>query len=125
VEYRKPVAEDTNVTVLVSFTRTEYFPTPAPRESPGFREKRIGTDVKLDRKLPRNNLNLFITGSYFLTKSAIDSDTLSLNTYLTWRLGLLSISGGAQLSRSESEVLAGSASRLAQYYYLTVARKLF
>ena len=74
---------------------------------------------------PRNNMNLFIAGSYSVSKSLVDSDSLSLNAALTWHVGLLSVNGGAQLSRAESKPPTGIVVLNTQYYYLTVTRKLF
>jgi hypothetical protein len=60
-----------------------------------------------------------------MSRSAIDSTALYINSVLNWHLGLLSVDVGAQLSRTEQLHSTNSVVLATQYYYLTLTRKLF
>jgi hypothetical protein len=124
-DYRTPLSEDTKIMVRISYGKTDYFATPSVVGSTEVREKKLGTDLRMDMRFPRNNTNLFVAGSYYRTESVIDADVFSLNSYVTWHVGLLSVNGGTQLSRSESRFPTGNVTLFTQYYYVTVTRKLF
>lgn len=126
VQYLTPIAENTHFSALLSYLRTDYFPVSSTEGSTeGFRQETWGTDVKLDFRFPQNNLNFFMAGSYSVTRSAVDSTFLSVNSYLTWQLGLLSVNAGVQLSRTESLQSTANVTMASQYYYVTLNRKLF
>ncbi len=124
-QYSVPAANNITYTVFLSTVHTHYLPSSGAFASSGYRETRTGADVRMDMKFPLHNLNYFLATSYYETRSLIDSNMLSLNSYLIWNVGLLSLNGGMQLSRSESMLPEGKTSLVAQYYYVTLNRKLF
>jgi hypothetical protein len=121
-QYHAPLVKDANISSLLSYQQIDYFASSA---SAGMRQKRFGVNLMLDRKLPHENMNFFMTSSYDRSKSFVNVDTFSVNTYLTWQIGLLSLNGGVQMSRSESTLSTGKVILASEYYYVTVTRKLF
>jgi hypothetical protein len=125
-QYQGPIAANTNFSTLLSYIRTDYFAvSSSDGTTAASRMERWGADVKLDKRFPLSNLNLFIAGSYYITRSAVDSTTLSINSYLIWQLGLLSVNAGALISRSETIQSDTNVVLASQYYYVTLTRKLF
>ena len=124
-EYRTPLSQDTTVSARLFYQETSYLATPSATVSGNIRETRKGADLSANMGFPRNHTNFLVSGSYSLTDAVIDSDAMSINSYLTWQVGLLSLNGGAQVSRSESKAPTGNVTMVSQYYYVTVTRKLF
>ena len=79
----------------------------------------------MDMKFPAQKLNFFASGSYSATRSLVDSDMLSLNTFLTWRIGLIFMDTGVKASRSASKNGADTNALIYKYYYVTLRRALF
>jgi hypothetical protein len=79
----------------------------------------------MDTKFPSKKLNLFVTGSYTVTRSLVDSDIISLSSFLIWRIGLISLETGVQTNRSASTSATGTNALLSTYYYATLRRALF
>jgi len=121
-QYRDTVAEDVHVSARLTSTWTEHVPSPG---SFGYHDRTYGADAGMDRRLPGKNVTVFMSFSYYMFRSIIDSDRMSFNTYATWQMGLLSVNGGAQLSRSETLYATGSTSLTSQNYYVMLSRKLF
>lgn len=121
--YRTPLGEDTNATASLFYTVTDYLPTlTSPAEH---RASTEGTSMGVDMKFPQDHLVLLMGGSYYRTSSTFDSDTVFINTSLTWQLGLFSVTGGAQLNRQENMLATTKTTLNSQYYYMTLSRKLF
>ena len=124
-QYRKPAGEDTNVTVSLYYLRTDHLTSSRFPDSTEYRDTVTGTDVMLSTRFPMEHASLSLTSSYYQTRSTIDSSTFMFNAYGNWQLGLLTVSGGAQISRLKSMPPSGDVVYDTQYYYVTVSRKLF
>ena len=122
VQDRRALADEVYLTLQASTDRYDYFATPT---SMAYQSTISGLDVGLDYRIPSVNLMLYVTTSYYATRSVIDSDTLTLNTYATWQKGLLSITGGVQISAIDTTYATGRTSNYGDYVYLNLNRKLF
>jgi len=109
---------------LYTFAFIDYFPSFAS-QTVGRWETDQTANLGLDMKFPSKHLTLFAIGTYATTRSIIDSDVLSLNSYANWSFGLLSVAGGAQISRFESRYSSTRTTFGSANYYVTVTRKLF
>jgi len=124
-QYRSPVTDDTNVSVILSYTLTDHFVSAATPGSTAYRDTTMGMDVLTDMKFRPQFVNLFLSGSYYRYNGPVDSTTLMLNSYVTWQIGMLSVNGGIQVSRLETRLSTGDVTYETQYYYATVNRRLF
>jgi hypothetical protein len=123
--YQTPLGGDTNATVSLFYRQTDHLPSPTLPGDTGFRDSSEGTNVAVDMKFPQDHLFLLMSSSYYQTRSIFDSSTVTLNASVTWRLGLFSATGGAQLNRQESVLATTKTLNNSQYYYVTLSRKLF
>ncbi|HYA87950.1 MAG TPA: hypothetical protein VEI57_12900 [Nitrospirota bacterium] len=123
-ELRNPLTQDINFSAAFTFVFTNYLPSSAA-VTVGRRETDTGATLGLDMKFPSINLTFFAVGGYSETRSVIDNETLSFNSYATWQLGLLSVSAGAQVSHGESTYVSTRTTLTSSNYYVTVTRKLF
>ncbi len=121
-QYRDSLAGDINVSARLTSAWTEHFPSPG---SFGYHDRMQGADAGMDRRFPGKNVTVYMSLSYYMFRSIIDSDRMSFNSYATWQMGLLSVNGGAQLSRSETMYATGRTSLTSQNYYVMLSRKLF
>jgi hypothetical protein len=130
-QYLSPISDRTNVFADISYLRTEFFPSASVPIGSAYLQKVFGVNVRMDMKFPAQKLNFFATGSYAITRSLVDSEMLALNSFLTWRIGLIFLDTGMQISRSASKggsnVKNGTETNalLSQYYYMTLRRSLF
>jgi hypothetical protein len=124
-EYRTPIADNTNLSARITYRMTDYFSSPSGPSSAGFSEKKLETFIMGDRRYPHMNLILFLTANYIRTRSYIASDSASINTYATWQIGLLTVTGGIQVYRTNTMIGSDETMELSQYYYVTVNRKIF
>jgi hypothetical protein len=60
-----------------------------------------------------------------MSRSIIDTDTLTVNSTLTWQKGLLSVNGGLQMDQIDTRYATGKTSIFSNYVYVNVNRKLF
>jgi hypothetical protein len=125
VQYRSAVGDDTNVSLLASYLQVDHLASSSVPPSIPFRESTAGTEAVLDMKFPHTNMNFLMNASYYSTNSVIDSTTMIMNASVIWRIGLLSVNGGAQLYRLESLPATGRVAYVTEYYYVTIHRKLF
>ena len=124
-QYLSPISDRTNVFTDISYARTEYFPSSSLPINASYQQKSLGVSVRMDMKFPAQKLNFFASGSYSATRSLVDSDMLSLNTFLTWRIGLIFMDTGVKASRSASKNGADTNALISKYYYVTLRRALF
>ncbi len=125
-QYRSPLTENANIAAVFSYAQIDHLAVSSDAgESPGVREKTTSVSVTVDRRFPRDNLNVFATASYTRSRSYAEVDTRTVTSYAIWRVGLLTVNGGVQLNRSESDSPSGRVVLAWQYYYVTVNRKLF
>jgi hypothetical protein len=123
--YQTPLADNTNLTALATYELTDYFASPSAPNMAEVREKRLSVNITADRRFPLHNLNLFLTAYYYRVRSFVYEDSLTVNTYAIWQLGLLTVNGGIALMRDETAIGSDKTVRLSQYYYVTVSRKVF
>jgi hypothetical protein len=123
-QYLTPLADNANISARLSYQRIDYSPSSSTLVI-GKREERSGVNMTFDKRILHENLNFFISTSYDRSKSFIIVNTQSINSYLNWQVGLLSVNGGVQISRSESTMATHKVVIASQYYYVTVTRKLF
>jgi hypothetical protein len=124
-EYRAPLVKNGNIATILMYQKIDYFPTASQEGSTETRHETYSANFIVDKRIPSENLSFFITASITRNRSFIVVDTYSVNTYLSWKVGLLTVNGGVQTSRSESMLSTGKAVVASQYYYLTLNRKLF
>jgi hypothetical protein len=126
LEFRTPYSANRNMSIRLSYSLMDYFPSASPGgNSVGYQQKIMGTNVTMGKKFPEKKLNVFATGAYSIMRSNVNSDILSLNAYLIWQIGVLSVNTGAQVSRSTSQTSTGTGSLISQSVYVTLSRTLF
>ncbi len=126
--YQDHFGQGQSVTVSadLSYIVTDYYASSSSIfTSTGYQQKLEGSDLRLSKLFLENNLSFNLTGSYFITRSLTNSNSTTLNSNLTWRIGLLSVNMGAQYNRLDSLSSLGETSLMSQYYYLTLTRSLF
>jgi hypothetical protein len=124
-QFLTPLSDVSNIYADISYEHTDFLPSPRPPFTAAHIMNTLGMNVRTDIKFPSKNLNLFVSGSYFLIKALVDSDIRSLNAYLNWRVGLISVDLGVQTSRNETKTATSSDALMSNYYYFTLRRALF
>ena len=103
-----------------SYNRAELSPN-----SLVYREEQIGIFSRYIMHLTKKNLQYTVSGSYIKTNSYSDSDSYTLDTMLTWRIGKLYIDFNAGIMDTSTDTRGQEQSIINKYLYITVKRRLF
>jgi hypothetical protein len=88
-------------------------------------ETSIGMDLRVSKRYPRKNLTVTAFGAYSNRKSNFKTNVYSLGGAVTWKVAMIDLSLGANMSMIESALDTGKAETTSQTYYFTLKRKLF
>jgi hypothetical protein len=119
-----------NPTMNVYGTATylhKYFPQGTSYEqSDAYTDETVSASGNLRKEIPSQGLSFSVGGSMSRTTGRVDSTAYALNSALTWKVGKLTLTGGANAystdTRGETTV---DNNRVHQYYYLTIRREFF
>ncbi len=103
-----------------SYNRAELSPN-----SLVYREEQIGIFSRYIMHLTKKNLQYTVSGSYIKTNSYSDSDSYTLDTMLTWRIGKLYIDFNAGIMDTSTDTRGQEQTIINKYLYITVKRRLF
>lgn len=124
--YNQFVATATNVALTASLTRTEY-PEGSTAGSPqAYTNDATRLSANFQQRFFRRSLVLSAGGTYSSFAGLMKSSGYSLHGSLQWRIGMTTITAGANGYRSRGEGLPETdRERARQYYYLNVRREIF
>jgi hypothetical protein len=78
------------------------------------------------KEVPSQGLAFSVGGSVSRTLGRTDTNAYALNSSLSWKIGKMSLSAGANLYGSDTSGYASAdSSRVHQYYYVTLRRIIF
>jgi hypothetical protein len=125
-EYRKSVTTTTSVTLITSYTRTEY-PEGSTAASPqAYTDEETRISASIQQRLFRRRLTLSAGGSYASFAGLMDSSSYSYHASLQWRIGQTTITAGANGYYSLSDHSPEPDSEQSrEYYYLNLRRDIF
>jgi len=123
LQYSGAVAQETRLTASLSIQQRHYDETSSQRS---YVETITAAGAGLQQYLYARALTLSAGGAYSQVRSLYESRSYSINATLSWKVGLLDVSGGASYTVSESlsNVLSDSR-REHGYYYLRLRRTIF
>lgn len=98
--------------------------------SPGltdpYTDETVSASGSLRKEIPSQGLTLSVGGVLSQTQGLVDTSAWSLNSSMTWRVGKLDVTAGANAYGSDtSGATTVESDRVHQYYYVTVRRLLF
>ena len=93
--------------------------------TPEYTEVTVGGRLRGEIKFPRQNLTASLAGNYWQTNGMFMTRSSLLNALLTWRIGQLDITLGADVGSSVTDLQNGKQESTHNVYYLTMRRKLF
>jgi hypothetical protein len=121
-----PIGSSTNVYATASWQERRFAETTEDGGVPAYTEKVVSASGNIQQFFFSRTLSLSCGGSYSRYEGLAFSRSYSLNAALSWRVGKLDLSGGANYTNAESESGLTFASRtMHQYYYLRLKRILF
>lgn len=123
--YQAPLDPTLDLSANVEHERNTYEATEAVPESNGYSENITATGLLLNKRYQRARLNLSAGISYTRRISLTDSETLALNTSLSWKIGRVTILFTASNNQIVTTTSNGDQTASSAHYYLTVNRKLF
>jgi len=94
-------------------------------DTPGYTERTLGWRVRGEQKFPRQNLTASLAANYWQTEGMYLTRSNLINAQLTWKVGQLDLVLGADVGRTETDLLAGKQETNHNLYYLSLKRKLF
>jgi hypothetical protein len=118
-DYQKSIAPDTSLYAKIYYTATTR------QGIINSSDDTFGTDARLQKHVPRKNLNLSLGVSYAQRRSITISETYTVNSSLMWRIGKLTLTASASVSESVSTTPAGGTATANEQYFLTISRRLF
>jgi hypothetical protein len=118
--YQKNIAPDTSLNARIYYTAVSRHATVASSDNT------LGAEARLQKHVPRKNLSLGIgISSVRRQASSTTSETSSVDSSLTWRIGKLSLGLSASLTESVSTTAGVKNATVFEQYYLTLSRRLF
>ena len=117
--YRETIAPNTSLNAKVHYT------TITRQSAVTSSEDTLGADAHLQKNVPRKNLSLALGVSYAHRSAFSTTETYSLNSYLSWKIGKLLISMSASVSESVITSAGVKNVSVNEQYYLTLSRRLF
>ena len=124
-EYRGQPSQATNLMTRLTLVRSNYPLAATGSNTTGYTETVEMLEMNAQRRLPRRNLDLMLGTAVTRRSSYVTSTAFTLNGSLVWQMGKLTVNLGALLNDMTTVYRTGKEKMLAEYYYLTVSRKLF
>jgi hypothetical protein len=126
VQYIGTLNPTTSLYGTAQYVNKHFREGSSPGQVEPYTDETASAAGNIRKEIPSQGLTLSAGGAISRTLGRVDTNAYSLNSSLTWRVGKLSITAGANAYSSDSE---GSATvdndRLHQYYYVTLRRQLF
>jgi hypothetical protein len=98
----------------------------APSFAAPYTDETLSASGSLRKVIPDHGLTLSIGASLSQTLGLVDTAAWALNSSLTWRIGKLDVTAGANAYGSDTRGgTTVESDRVHQYYYVTVRRLLF
>jgi len=121
-----PIGPSTNVNGTATWQDRHFTETAENGGVPAYTEKVVSASGNIQQFFFSHTLSFSCGGSYSRYEGLADSESYSLNAALSWRIGKLDVSGGANYTSANSRYGAAYASRnVHEYYYLRLKRILF
>ena len=121
-----PIGPSTNVNGTATWQDRHFDETAGNGGVPAYTERIVSASGNVQQFLFSHTLSLSCGGSYSRYEGLAFSRSYSLNAALSWKIGKLDVSGGANYTSADSQDATTYESRTVhQYYYLRVKRILF
>lgn len=124
VQYIGSIGPATSLYGTAQYVHKHFPRGTSPGQPEEYTDETASAAGSIRKEIPSQGLSLSAGGSISRTLGRVDTSAWSLNSALTWQIGRLSVTAGANAYSSDSE---GSAAvendRLHQYYYLSLRRR--
>jgi len=91
-----------------------------------YTDETLSASGSVRKEIPSQGLSFSVGGALSETRGFVDTSAWSLNSSLSWKIGKLDVSAGANVYGSDtSGATTVDSDRVHQYYYVTVRRVLF
>jgi hypothetical protein len=126
LQYSANITPTINMFAATSYLN-RYYPHGEFQSQPeAFTEETISASGSIQKELFSRNLFLLGGGSYSRIQGLIDSNSYSVNTSLTWRIGKVELSAGATAYATDSSGASNvSTKRDHELFFLKFRRRLF
>lgn len=124
LNYYKNLSLTTILNGKVHYASTRY-PQRLSGSTTGYTQTFYGVMVKVQKHYPISGLNATLGVAYDQSEGLGTSKTYSLNSALTYKRGYTDIVFQGRVSFSESEGISVKQEMLAEFFYLTMRRRLF
>jgi hypothetical protein len=126
LQYVGPVNPTTNVYGTAQYLH-KYYPQGTSQGQPeAYNEETSSVSGNVRKDVPSQGLAFSVGATLSRTVGRVDTDAYSLNSSLTWRVGKISVTAGANAYASNTSGGATVESdRFHQYYYLMLRRQIF
>ena len=116
--------ETTTLSANAYYMDRSYLAVPE-LNTPEYTEITLGGRLRGEMKFPRQHLTASLAGNYWQTKGTFTTTSSLINALLTWKIGQLDLTLGADIGSSETDLQNGKQETNHYVYYLTMKRKLF
>jgi hypothetical protein len=123
-EYLGQLDDTTTLDMKLQYILTHYYKGAVAGTT--YTEHIESLDARLQKAIPRSNINLSLSGTYSQRHSgAINTNLISATGAVIWYTAQLTVTAGASIYDSTSSSSYGTQQMISEYYFVRVTRKLW